>query len=287
MYNIFITIINNIKRKLINKIGKREKMYLSIDTDTKKDIFVALFSQLKNFTNLVNLIFYKDYLFIQGMDKSHVCLFDIKIYKEWFSTYEFSNDDNNNICIVPQIFHTILSTAGTDHKLIIHYEGNPDEILIDLQVKENVKGEFSNYFRIPLAEYDGDILEVPESGDYDAEITINAKKLYDITGKMMSFGDTIKVNCSSSETDVTLSVNGVVGEMSTKIPIDDLEEYSVVEEDNIELFYSLNYVHKMCLTTKLSDNVEISIGRECPMKMKYDLGDKSRVLFCLAPKLED
>jgi hypothetical protein len=43
----------------------------------------------------------------------------------------------------------------------------------------------------------------------------------------------------------------------------------------------------MCLTTKLSDNVEISIGRECPMKMKYDLGDKSRVLFCLAPKLED
>jgi hypothetical protein len=56
----------------------RDTIYQNIDK-IKKDMFTALFQTLKNCTNIICLIFYEDHLYIQGMDKSHVCLFNIKI----------------------------------------------------------------------------------------------------------------------------------------------------------------------------------------------------------------
>jgi hypothetical protein len=45
------------------------------------------------------VIFYDDYLYIQGMDKSHICLFDVKIFKSWFNEYQKSNNDTEKVLI--------------------------------------------------------------------------------------------------------------------------------------------------------------------------------------------
>ena len=54
-------------------------MKIVISDKAKKDIFTALFQTLKNCTNIICVIFYEEYLYIQGMDKSHICLFNVKI----------------------------------------------------------------------------------------------------------------------------------------------------------------------------------------------------------------
>ena len=59
-------------------------MKITIANKNKKDLFVAIFQVLKNCTSLVNVIFEIDRLHIQGMDKSHVCLFDVNIKQKWF-----------------------------------------------------------------------------------------------------------------------------------------------------------------------------------------------------------
>ena len=64
-------------------------------------------------------------------------------------------------------------------------------------------------------------------------------------------------------------------------------QYSICEGENIDVSFSLNYVHKMCLNTKLAPEVQFSILINQPMRIKYDLGDESRVLFYIAPKIED
>jgi hypothetical protein len=43
----------------------------------------------------------------------------------------------------------------------------------------------------------------------------------------------------------------------------------------------------MCLTTKLSSEIEFGISGEFPMRIKYDLGDNSQVIFFIAPKMAD
>ena len=62
-------------------------MKIVINDKVKKDIFTALFQTLKSCTNIICVIFHDDYLYIQGMDKSHICLFNVKILKSWFNEY--------------------------------------------------------------------------------------------------------------------------------------------------------------------------------------------------------
>jgi hypothetical protein len=54
-------------------------MKIQISDKKKKDIFVSLFQVLKNCSTLISITFEPDVAHIQGMDKSHVCLFDVKL----------------------------------------------------------------------------------------------------------------------------------------------------------------------------------------------------------------
>ena len=102
---------------------------------------------------------------------------------------------------------------------------------------------------------------------------------------MLAFGTDLNIKCSEERID--LVTDGIVGEMLVNIPIDDLNEYSIVEGDVIDLKYSLNYIAKMCLTNKLSSEVIFSISADYPMKINYDLGDDSSIVFYIAPKISD
>jgi proliferating cell nuclear antigen PCNA len=245
-----------------------------------------LFQLLKNCASVLSIIFNEDHLYIQGMDKSHVCLFDIKIFASWFSSYQYDSTDANKICIDTHILYNVLSINQEQHSINIHYEGeDPDSINIDLinQTPESKKGDFDKFFKLPLTELDIELLGIPDV-DYDAEFSISSKKICEIASQLLLFGDSMNVKCCEEKIDLVSS--GVCGEMSVNIPIDDLSEFSISEGEFIDLQYSLNYIQKMCLTTKLSSEIEFGISKEFPMRIKYNLGDNSLAVFFIAPKIE-
>ena len=43
----------------------------------------------------------------------------------------------------------------------------------------------------------------------------------------------------------------------------------------------------MCSSMKLSSTINVSLSRENPMLLKYNLGDDSNVSFFIAPKLSN
>jgi hypothetical protein len=43
----------------------------------------------------------------------------------------------------------------------------------------------------------------------------------------------------------------------------------------------------MCCSTKLGATIDVSLSREYPMALKYNLGDESQVIFYIAPKISD
>jgi len=261
-------------------------MKLTITDKLKKDIFVTLFLCLKNFTNSVNIIFKPTHIYLQGMDKSHVCLYDIKVYAEWFTSYEFSegdeNADANAISINTATIHNVLSISQEHQTLIMHFKGDPDKLNIDFVNDLQLKGEFSRFFEIPLIELDLQLLEIPVV-DYDAEFSVSAKKMHEISSQLSLFGETMNIFCS--EEVINISATGDSGKMMINIPIDDLNEFSISEGQEFKLNYSLNYVHKMCITTKLAQEISFGISESFPMKIAYNIGDKSSAIFYLAPKI--
>jgi proliferating cell nuclear antigen len=137
---------------------------------------------------------------------------------------------------------------------------------------------------MPLAEYEYEEMNIP-TVDYDAEFSLSSKQITDMFSQLSNFGSDIIIKCS--ENDISLTTNGVTGEMRVDIPIDDLSSYSIIEGEEIILTYSLSYINKMCITNKLSNEVEFSLSNECPMKICYNLGDDSFMVFFIAPKMND
>jgi len=253
---------------------------LTITEKTKKDIFISLFQLLKAASTSITIIFLEDHAYIQGMDSSHVCLFDARIYNVWFDKYEIQGDDLKNICVNSQILYNILSMSQEQDYITLHYEGAADSIEIDLT---NAKGEFNKYFKVPLIDMESDLLEIPNV-DYDVEFSIKAKKMNELISQLATFGDVIDIKCSEDKIDLISKGDG--GEMLVNIPINDLSEFSISEGQIIDISYSLNYINKMCITTKLSSEIEMSISDNMPLRIKYDLGNNSSVMFFLAPKVE-
>jgi len=255
------------------------KMKLSIQYKAKKELFVALFQNLKNCCSLLCILFEKDHMFIQGMDVSHICLFEVKFMNTWFDSYEA--ETKSFISFNSQSFYTIISITNNDSYIELEYN-DEDQLYIHMPVS-NESG-FNKHFKLPLAEVDYEILGIPDT-DYDVEFSLSTKQITEIVSQMLLFGSDIHIKCS--EDSVKLAATGISGEMEVELPIDDLKEYSITEGEQIDVSYSLNYIHKMCLNSKLSPIINFSIHKEFPMKILYDLGDKSSIVFYIAPKISD
>jgi proliferating cell nuclear antigen PCNA len=176
--------------------------------------------------------------------------------------------------------------GSENHVLVIEYENEPEQIQIQWIHDQNKKGEFDKIFDMTLLDIESDYFEIPEV-DYYAEFSINSKKINEIMTQLSNFGDVMNIKCNDEK--VTLNSNGLNGTMSVHISVDDLTEYSIVEEssEELNLFFGLNYVQKMCIHTKLSNEIGFCLGNNLPMKINYDLGKNSHCVFYLAPKSDD
>jgi proliferating cell nuclear antigen len=255
-------------------------MDFAITDKKKKEGFISIFHLLKSSSSQINASFTKGKLHIQGMDKSHVCLFDLNLTSDWFEKYNI--DKNFDCCFDTASFYSMISIKGDEQSLVI--KKNSDETLLIELISGEKKNDYNKYFTLPLLDYDYEEMVIP-STDYDAEFSLPSKKLTDTFSQLNNFGDDININCSDDYVD--LKTKGNSGEMRVNIPVDDLSSYSVVEGEEVNLTYSLIYISKMCITNKLSADIEFSLSNDCPMKINYDLGDDSSLTFYIAPKLAD
>jgi proliferating cell nuclear antigen PCNA len=264
-------------------------MKLTITDKNKKDLFVSIFQNIKNSSTLVNLLFDPEKLHVQGCDTSHVYLFNLDIFKSWFSTYEV--DKPYNICLNASIFCKVLSTKN-EHDIVLYFNDESNDILhielINPVINKTDKGDFNKFFKIPLNEIvDYQELSIPDT-DYDADFVIASKKLVDIVNQMSNFSeDVYDINIVADGDNIILSTESISGGAFTaKIDSDNIIEYAIVEDVTINLKYSIQYI-KSCLTNKLSNNIKLSITDSLPMKIYYDLGDNSYFVYYIANKIDD
>ena len=268
-----------------------EKKAAFVITDKcKKDIFISFFQLIKNTTSQINLTIDNKTFHIQGMDKSHICLFDLKLNNKWFHYYEV--DKKYNLCFDTSLFHSIINIKSEDQNLIFYLENDIDEFLIiEFKTLENNickktvnNSNYDKYFKLPLLDYDYEEMTIPNT-DYDAEFIISSKKINDILTQLSNFGDDINIKCCDDSIIFKTLGNSV--EMLVDIKVDDIDSYSIVENEEVNLSYSLIYISKMCITNKLSNNIEFCLSNNCPMKINYSLDIECSLTFYIAPKMSD
>ena len=255
-------------------------MILTIENKSKMEMFVALFQLLKNWGSHLNLHFDKKQLYIQSMDKSHICLSSITIKSQWFSSYNIG--DPIDISLDSTNFAIMMNYALKHSKMEIKFEdaSEPDKIFINMS--STSKDKFDHFFELTLIDVEEESLGIPEV-DYDVEFSIESKKFSELISELMVFGTNLNIICT--ENLLEFNADGDTGKLKVNIDIDDLNEFAISEDETLDISYSLNHVGKLCLSTKLGQNVSVAISSEYPMAIKYDLGDDSSVAFFIAPKV--
>ena len=263
---------------------KDKKTAFVITDAKKKDMFLSMIQLFKQTTGQLNIQLTTQRLHMQGMDKSHVCLFDLTLQSGWFDHYVV--EDTRNICLDTATLLSVIGLKSADQSLLCYMDdGDADHLTIELkQLLDYKKSEYNKHCKIPLIEYDYEEMSIPDA-EYDAEIIIHAKRITETIAQLSKFGKDLYIQCRGESVEFRAAENGV--ELRVDVLMDDMTSYAVVEDEEIQLAYSMVYVNTMCLTNKLSPDVELSISNEYPMKVRYDLGNDSLLLFYVAPKVLD
>jgi len=258
-------------------------MKLTIENKAKLEMFVALFQLLKNWGSYLSLQFNNEELYIQSMDKSHICLSSIIIKAAWFSEYSVS--ESTNLSVDAASFATMMNYALKHNRMEITESGS-DKLCINLLNGDEkvVKDNFDHFFELPLMDVEHETLLIPEV-DYDVEFTMDAKKFGELISELMVFGPNLNIVCT--EDLLELNANGEAGKLKVNVPIDSLNEFAISEGEKLDISYSLMHIGKMCLSSKLGNEISIGISAEYPMSLKYSLGEGSTVAFFVAPKIVD
>jgi proliferating cell nuclear antigen PCNA len=260
-------------------------MNISIKDPSKSDMFGLIFQHIKCFTEDIIILFEKDRVFFQSMDSSRVSIFELYIPSYWFDKYEHNETSAIPVGLKASLFFKILNTREKLQETNITFDKNDDDKLFIQFVSED-KSVFNKRFEIPLIELESDYLSIPEV-EYNAEFSISSGNFANIINQLKIFGDTIDIECSEEKIEL-FSFSEGSGKMSVDIEIEELSEYSINENEIINISFSLNVLHNICLYNKISKEVDIKIKKDSPMKIVYNLGDENtKLVFYLAPKIND
>ena len=258
-------------------------MKVSINDPEKLNQFITIFQYLKIITNDINLNFTENGLHTQALGTNHVCLVEINIDKKWFSNY----DVGKSCClgINCETFHTILSCLEKNNSFDMKYD---DGDTLNISIKSE---KIEKQFEMRLLMIDVNSFNIPDV-EYSADIIIESKSFTDYINELNSFGDNLLIKCDGKDcNNVILESSGDNGKMNLIIDEDYMQEYSVEEDIELNVNYSMSHIKKMTNFVKLNKTVEIHLSKEAPLKMKYNLcndqTEDNYLNIYLAPKVED
>lgn len=260
-------------------------MNIVIKNALKAEIFALIFQHIKTFTDHIIIMFEKDRFYFQSMDASRVSVFELYIPSSWFDVYIHNKDGSIPIGVNASLLFKILNTRDKSQETHIIYNENDEDKLFIQFVSEN-SAVFDKRFELPLVDLDVETMDIPTM-DSNAEFSIDSANFANIVNQLKMFGDTMDIECSEKKIELK-SVGEASGKMVVEIQFDELSEYSINEGETVNLSFSLNMLHNICLYYKISKEVHIHLTKDFPMKVIYYLGDENtKMVFYLAPKIGD
>jgi len=256
----------------------------------KAHLFKILLDQVANINPHINVHFrVEDGLYIQGMDHSRVCLFDISLTKEMFEEYTFEKELVVGINL--EIVNKIFACRSKDQYLVIETGEESDNISISMV--DGSSSDYDKFFETSIYSFDQDLLNVPDE-EHDIDISINSNLFTNVIEQIALFGGCVRFECKDTGITLISKENKINTTMTTQIGIDKIESYTTIDEEQYNE-YNMSYFVKLCGFTKLmrkDDNIDIKITKDSPIIMNYSIiGDNSAVegniKMCLAPKISE
>ena len=162
---------------------------ITINNDKKVYQITQILHNLKNISSELNLLCDENGLYAQGMDSSHVCLFELNIKPGWFDTYNCSQE-----CVMGihcEMLFKIISCIKEGQ----HIDMKHDPVNSASKLTINLLGNsYDKSFELSLIDIESDMVELPEK-EYTADIKFVSKDYAELVNQLSIFGDRLKIKC--------------------------------------------------------------------------------------------
>jgi len=259
-------------------------MEIIINDSQRANAFSVMFQNIKVFSEVINITFTTQHMFIQSMDAANVTVFEVKIDKEWFNEYTINSDIT--VGINTTIMSKILSAREKEQSITLIITPGADDI--EIKFGGNDKS-FDKEFVMPQVNIDSEQLSIPES-ESTAIFSMPSQTFHSLIQQLRLFGESTTIKCD--ETEISMSANSTEsGKMTVVIEQEKLTEYAIDEGESLEMCFTLNYLGNIAAFNRVATTVELNLIKDFPVKIVFYLDDTCEmnrsVAFYLAPQIDN
>jgi proliferating cell nuclear antigen len=263
-----------------------------IENSAKVEAFTILFQSLKSFSEHTNVQFDDERMYIQTMDSARISILEISLPKKWFCKYKC--DQSVVLGINASIMYKILSSKDKNQSLRLQYKSGEDKLNIHMCSLEGGSASgFDRHFEAPLMDIETEYMNIPET-EYQMEMILPSAIFSTMIHQLRGFGESLDIHCNEDNIRFTANTQES-GSMSVDIRMDDLIEFSIEEECQLDMSFGLQFLQSLCCYSKISKSVNVKIHSDYPLRIEYPLHlicvnteeECGYIHFFLAPKIKD
>ncbi|GLC45080.1 hypothetical protein PLESTB_001466200 [Pleodorina starrii] len=223
-------------------------------------------------------------LSLQAMDSSHVCLVSLTLREDGFE--HFRCDRTMAMGIHFGNLSKILKCAGNEDTITLKAEDNADQLTL---MFESANQDRISDFDLKLMSIESEHLGIPDQ-DYSAEIKMPSSEYQRIVRDLTSIGDTVLI--SATKEGIKFSTSGDVGTANVTLrhntTPEKAEDQTIIDlKEPVALTFALRYLNNFSKATPLAPQVKLSLTKDLPIVVEYQVGELGNVRFFLAPKIDD
>ena len=148
-------------------------MLLKINSIKRAEEFSHLVMNMHRFTDSIIINFLDKGFYVQGMEQSQICLFEVNLSNGYFDIYEKTRGDAPTIGLKTTILQKIFNSRDSDQTVEMKYDGDPDKIQISFESVKDSKS-IPKFFELPLIDVEQTNLSIPYK-EYTAEVNVETK----------------------------------------------------------------------------------------------------------------
>jgi len=222
---------------------------------------------------------------VQSMDSSHVALVSLLLRESAFS--EFKCDRPTSLGMNVDSLAKILKMCGTTDSLKLRWRSDAD--IVSFQCESGEEDRIAD-FDLKLMQIESEHMEIPEQ-HYKVSAKLPSAEFQKICRDLKEFGETMQVKASKE--GITFSVQGDVGAGNVMLKPRESEKpeekVTLTVHEPVTATFALRYLVNFAKAAPLCGAVELGLGPDAPLLVKYDLEktDNGYMQFYLAPKIDE
>eukprot|EP00929_Paragymnodinium_shiwhaense_P079401 TRINITY_DN4132_c0_g2_i1.p1 TRINITY_DN4132_c0_g2~~TRINITY_DN4132_c0_g2_i1.p1 ORF type:complete len:287 (-),score=87.46 TRINITY_DN4132_c0_g2_i1:248-1027(-) len=222
---------------------------------------------------------------VQSMDSSHVALVSLLLRESAFT--DFKCDRPTSLGMNVESLSKIFKICGSNDSLKLKWQNDADTLNFQC---ENSDDDRIADFDLKLMQIESEHMEIPEQ-QYKVVVRMPSSEFQKICRDLKEFGETMQL--SASKEGIKFSVQGDVGAGNVMLKPRDSdkpeEKVSLVVHEPVTATFALRYLVNFSKAAPLCPTVELGLGPDAPLLVKYDLEktENGHMQFYLAPKIDE